>query len=571
MIETLAQTDLGNLPHIVMVCYLIMLLTLGVIGYLKSKNTEEDYYLAGRKQGFIVSALTIMATFFSSWAMLGAPGMVYRDGVAFILFALNVPFSGSIVYLIGSRISRLGRAKGYVTPADLVTDYYGDSAFLRILVALVGFLYVLPYVVIQIRAGGHLAQQIFPDIKPMNIVGIEFNIFQMGSSVLAVITMLYIIVGGMRSVAWTDVIQGGLLLAGMLIAGLATVVALGGIGDYFNRVSTELPKHALSVPGTSGTWTPWKMMTICMFASLGSMIQPAQWMRYYAARSVNALRRSALIFAVVLTGCFLFGVMLVGLGGRVLYPPTEKVVTQQTIGDTHDSVELKSKIEVTPHEKVKRNDQILVTVLNDHAPKMLGDTLAPILISIILVAILAASMSTADSNLHALSGVLTRDVYDRFIRRDASQSERTWVGRILIVVVTLLAVWLVRVGDQNPEFKPLKMIVEMGLLAIAFSTQLLPATIDILFVRRASRIGIICGILAGLAVVLMFTPVLSMMAGGTPGGDKLLGHVGDLKKLLDVGFCGLVVNTAVCIIISLFTRKPDTERKQEFENIMRRM
>ncbi|MCP4847272.1 MAG: hypothetical protein GY899_04910, partial [Verrucomicrobiaceae bacterium] len=77
----LASTDLGRAPHVVLVCYLLILLGLGILGYLRGKATEEDYYLAGRGQGLLVTSLTIMATFFSGVALLGFPGMVYEHGV----------------------------------------------------------------------------------------------------------------------------------------------------------------------------------------------------------------------------------------------------------------------------------------------------------------------------------------------------------------------------------------------------------------------------------------------------------------------------------------------------------
>ena len=152
----IAQTseNLGYLPFVMLGAYLSMLIGIGVYGYIKSKSTEEDYYLAGRRQGFLVTVLTIMAAFFSSSAMLGGPGAIYKDGVAFLLFALNLPVGGCAIYLLGSRIGRVGRAKGYVTPGDMLSDYYDGSVAVRILVALLGFLYVVPYVVIQIRAGG---------------------------------------------------------------------------------------------------------------------------------------------------------------------------------------------------------------------------------------------------------------------------------------------------------------------------------------------------------------------------------------------------------------------------------
>ena len=107
-----AGPSLGWAPTVVMCGYVALLLGLGVYGYLKGKPTEDDYYLAGRGQSFPVTALTIMATFFSSAALLGIPGAIYKDGIAFFFFALNLPISGAAVYLLGSRITRIGRVKG---------------------------------------------------------------------------------------------------------------------------------------------------------------------------------------------------------------------------------------------------------------------------------------------------------------------------------------------------------------------------------------------------------------------------------------------------------------------------
>ena len=104
--------DLGWLPHFCLAGYLLFLLGIGIWGVLKSRSGEEDYYLAGRGQGWLVSSLTIMATFFSSAAMLGAPGAVYKEGVVFALFALNVPLSGAAIYVLGNRIRKLGHTHG---------------------------------------------------------------------------------------------------------------------------------------------------------------------------------------------------------------------------------------------------------------------------------------------------------------------------------------------------------------------------------------------------------------------------------------------------------------------------
>jgi len=543
-----AVADMGMIPHVVLALYMCMLLAFGIAGYLKSKTSEEDYYLAGRGQGVLVTTLTIMATFFSSAALLGVPGLVYRDGVGFLFFVLNLPLSGACIYILGSRVWRLGRARGYVTPADLVTDYYGGSSLLRSLVALVGFLYVIPYIIMQIKAGGYLAQRMFPDADHIVIFGSEYGMFEAGAIALSILTMLYVLIGGMRSVAWTDVVQGILLLSGMMIAGLATVMAMGGPTSFFAQLTT-LPSEALSVPGPSGAWSPWKLLTICLFASTSTMVQPGQWMRYYAAKSARTLKRSAVIFAVALPSCFIFGVMLVGLGARVLYPPSTESGS------------------LMPHPSIGTSsgefDQVVVAMIQEHVPLLIGGGLGAIVVSIILVAIMAASMSTADSNLHALSAVLTRDVYDRFIRPKASESERTWFGRGVIIVATLIALWFVSIGDKNPDFKPLALIAQLMFVAMAFSCQLLPLAIDALFVRRGTQTGAICGIASGILVVFLFTPLTSILLNDTLAAG-VQGLTGTLSKLFDIGFCGAVVNTIVFVLVSRFTQSPPKAHREAF-------
>ena len=525
-------TGLGSVPYVVLGRYLCVLLFFGIQGFRRRQGeSTEDYYLAGRAQGWVVSSLTIMATFFSSFALLGAPGMVYRDGVVFALFSLNVPVAGVAIYLLGARIRRIGREKGYLTPADMIADHYGSPVGLRLLVARVGLLYAVPYIVIQIQAGGILSQQLFPG----------HNAFEIGACLLAAITMVYVAVGGMRSVAWTDVIQGGLLVAGMLLAGIAAVAVLGGPGPFFAAVAA-LPPKSLSAPGTTGRWTPELLFTASLFASLGSMIQPAQWMRFYAARSSDVLRRSALIFAAVLTLCFFFGVMLVGLGGQVLYPLLDAAGDYRTTAAGA----------VLPHPDVGSTpgefDQILVVVLKNHLPELLGPA-GVILATLVLVAIMAAAMSTADSNLHALSALITHDVYDQFLRPEASPRERTWVGRGLIAIVTVLALILVIVARRS-DSNPLGMIVILGLLAIAFSTQLLPMTVDMLYLRLGTRPGAIAGLVTGLATVFLLSPFWSMVAGGA-----FSGIFGSMKKMIAIGTWGLLSNATVFVVVSWTGRR----------------
>ncbi|MEC9054988.1 MAG: sodium:solute symporter family protein [Verrucomicrobiota bacterium] len=552
MLEFLATTktppSLGAWPYIVLTFYLVGLLGLGVISLLRSRradNAETDYYLAGRGQGVVVTSLTIMATYFSSFAILTFPGWMYEGGIAPMLYALNLPVAAAAIYLLGNRIRRIGRKRGYITPTDMVTDYYGDSSVVRGLVALTGALYVIPYVIMQIKGGGLLADGLFREIEHINLLGWRITMEDAGVAALSLVTMVYVIIGGMRSVAWTDVMQGIILLSAMVLSGVAVMYALEGPSGFFSRVSSELGGDLLTVPepGDANPHNTWKLMTFCAFASLASIIQPAQWMRFYAARDSATLRRSAIAFSTILPICFIFGVFLVGLGGRVLYEP-------QIIEGT---------MLLTDGSKV---DQVLIHVIQDYFPEMFG-AVGIVLVALILVAVMAASMSTADSNLHALSAIATRDLYQP-LKKNSSGRERTWIGRLVIVLATIIAATITFMGKDQKGL--LDTITAFFFLAMAFSAQLLPITIDILFLRRGSRTGAIAGLAAGLLTVCLFPPLGKMILGET---SSLLKGTSNLKALFDVGMCGIIVNALVFTIVSRFSPTPDQNHREAFARDLR--
>ena len=481
---------MGYTPHVILGLYLLGLLVLGLVSHLKSRravHAEEDYYLSSRGQGVLTTSLTIMATYFSGFAILTFPGWVYSSGIAPMLYALNLPVAAMAIYILGNRIRRIGAKRGYITPADMVADYYGDSKLMRGLIALVGALYVIPYVVMQVKAGGILAQGLFRDVEAISLLGIQLSIENAGVGALSLITMTYVIIGGMRSVAWTDVLQGLLLLTAMLLSGVAIMHALGGPTGYFEAVG-ELDGPLLTMPEAPERFNTWHAMTFCGFASLASIVQPAQWMRFYAARDSATLRRSSIAFATILPACFIFGVFLVGLGGRALYP---------TLADGSLPAGL------------TKPDDIVILVIQDHFPAMFG-ALGFVLVALILVAVMAASMSTADSNLHALSAVAVRDVYQH-VRPTAQVRERAWFGRGVIVLATIAAAGITYAGEGS---NLLNTITAFFFLAMAFSAQLLPVTIDLLFLRRGSKLGAVAGLTAGVLTVCLFPPIGTLLLGG---------------------------------------------------------
>ena len=123
-----------------------------------------------------------------------------------------------------------------------------------------------------------------------------------------------------------------------------------------------------------------------------------------------------------------------------------------------------------------------------------------------------------------------------------------WVGRGVIAAATVLSLGMVFVSRSSESFDPIGMIMPMSILAIAFSSQLLPVTIDVLFLKRGSRQGAIAGIIAGMLVVLMFSPIPAILTGSDSAVVSLFAR---LKQLADIGFCGVVVNVTVFVLVSI--------------------
>ncbi|MCH8208242.1 MAG: hypothetical protein IIA62_04180 [Nitrospinae bacterium] len=299
--------------------YVLSLLGIGAYAYSKRRAPPlSDFYLGGRNMGVVVLFLTFYATQYSGNTLFGFSGAAYREGFRFIVC---VHFMTAIVIaylLFAPRLYRISRDQNFITPGDFIYYRFGSHA-LRIIVTLLMIYALCNFTLAQMKTLGIAFEGMSQGRIPLwaGVIG------------LAVIMLIYESLGGMRSVAWTDVVQGILLVGGMLLGGFCVVAVLGGPIEFFKRVA-ELPPKSLSAPGTVGHWTPEMLFTASTFASLGSMIQPAQWMRFYAAKSGDVLRKSALIFAAVLTSCFFFGVMLVGLGGQVLYPIVDETGAYRT-------------------------------------------------------------------------------------------------------------------------------------------------------------------------------------------------------------------------------------------------
>jgi hypothetical protein len=250
----------------------------------------------------------------------------------------------------------------------------------------------------------------------------------------------------------------------------------------------------------------------------------------------------------------------------------DELQRQSSSADSRPAVLPNPRVDADPNPP--DYDSILVVVLHDKLPALLHG-FGAVFASLVIVAIMAASMSTADSNLHALSAVLTRDVYDQYLRPQASERERVWVGRGLILAATVLSLAAVILG-RDPEFSSryevMTMIASLGFMAIDFSAQVLPITIDMLFLNRGTGKGAAAGLAAGLFTAFLFGPLFKMLAGSTDVvllGDCLAwvnAIKGDL--LVHGSVWGLAVNVPVFVLVSLVTRGPSEQKLRQYRELL---
>jgi SSS family solute:Na+ symporter len=441
--------------------YLLATIVLGVVANQRMSVDMEDFLLYGRKAGFVVLYLTVVATFHSAFAFLGSGGFFYTHGIGFWAAGTWTVLVGAITYVLGPRIWAVGKAFGYITPADMLADFY-ESEGVRVAVAIVSVVFTILYIQVQAQGLGYI----------INVASGDRISFELGTLILLVVAAAYLMAGGLRAVYWTDVIQGVWMYLAVWIGAMYLAYELfGGPMELWQQVRAQRP-DLLSLPGPRGFFSPgmWIGMTITL--SFGIVFQPHMMIRYYTAVDAKTLRILGATTPIYLMTLYI-PAALVGLGGAVAMPGLE-------VPDT-----------------------IFPELLFAHAP--------PILTGVILAGATAAAMSTLDSILHANMTVLTRDVYQRYIAPERSQQHYVAVGR-LIVLGLLVVGYLLSVRTFD-------FLVVLVTLSGSGALQLMPAIAGVCFPARRcfTRAGILAGLAAGM-VTLYVTLVVAPHPLGMHGG-----------------------------------------------------
>ena len=427
---------------------------IGLFFFFRSKEGgEKDYFLGGRQMGPWVSALSAGASDMSAWVLMGLPASIYAMGLgqAWIAIGLGIGYALSWL-LMAPRLRRYSIAANdsITIPQYLTNRFLTKNRALQIICAVIFLVAYTVYAASSIKACGTLFNQ---------VMGIDSTV---AMYIAAAIIISYTFLGGFSAVCWTDFFQGMLMLGALLIAPIFAVSMLN-LGD--NSALQELG---------SGYWNPlindagavaWKDILSGLGWGLGYFGMPHIIIRFMSLRSDKDLKKSAKIGITWTTLILIFSVAA-GVIGRLYMG-----------GDLADS------------------STVFIQMVRKIFPGIIS--------GLLLSAILAASMSTADSQLLASASAFASDVYKPVIRKDkASDKEMLWAGRIVVLVIAVVALFIA----ANPNSGTIMGLVEnaWGVFGAAFG----PVILLSLFWRRLNFSGAVAGILGGAVVDILWLVLL---------------------------------------------------------------
>src|SRR6266571_3953541 len=309
------------------ILYWIYCIYWGVRGAMVAK-TASGYMVGGRAIPMWIFILAATATSFSGWTFIGHPGLIWRDGLSYAFasfYVLTIPITGT---WFAKRQWLLGKRYGFITPGDMYAYYYGTE-WMRWLVVIVAILYSSFYSAVQLIASGAL----FHEVTGVPVVT--------GSVLLAAIVVFYVAAGGLRSIAWVDMLQCVWLVLGIIVLGMFVLHSVGGWDSLAPKIAALDPKY-LTIPGgpgakpgtsgiiqfTSGTtiWTGMMILTY-MFSLMGIQASPAFTMWSFSNKNPRPFPWQQAIASTFFVGFALFlFTALQGLGGRVVMDEISKAL-----------------------------------------------------------------------------------------------------------------------------------------------------------------------------------------------------------------------------------------------------
>jgi Na+/proline symporter len=513
----------------------------------KMSKTASDYFIAGRQIPIWVFVLAATATSFSGWTFMGHPGLLYRDGFQYAyasFYAITIPFTG-VIFLKRQWI--LGKRFGYVTPGEMFSDYFKSDA-VRILTVTIALFFSIPYLGVQLRASGFLF-----NVLTDGMLGVEAGMW-----LLSLVVFVYVASGGLRAVAYVDTVQAVLLAGGIVTIGFIALDAAGGwsalnqgiakltspevvpaLGEAIDKKRTlDGFSHYIAVPGViqfvkvgpkavGGAWTGVMILTYA-FALMGIQSSPAFSMWSFSNKNPRPFApQQVWASSLGIGGILIFFTAIQGFAGHIIGGDPRMLQA----GYGNDVLNLGKDLMAMPGKQ----GMIVPALIN-----LMANT-APWLVGLLAVCALAAMQSTGAAYMSTAGGMLTRDLYKRYIKPDASHSTQKLFGRIGVGIIVGSAL-LVATTSKDA-------LVLLGGLAVAYGFQMWPALIGICYWPWLTRRGIVLGLIAGIIAVTLTETIGTKWFGITAWGRWPL-------TMHSAGW-GIVFNLGIAVIVSAFTQSKE--------------
>lgn len=504
---------MNGVTLITFITYLIGMLVIGLIMYRRTHDLS-DYVLGGRRLGPGVAALSAGASDMSGWLLLGLPGAVYASGFGEVWMAIGLAIGAYLNWQFVAKRLRVYTevSNDSITVPDFLGNRFKDkSHLLRIISALVILLFFTFYTSSGMVAGAKLFEASF---------GLSY---QTALWVGTIVVVSYTLLGGFLAVSWTDFVQGILMFLALIVVPIVALYNIGGWNEAVQAVGQINPDHLSMLKGVG------VMAIISSLAwGLGYFGQPHIIVRFMALRSVKDVPKARFIgTAWMILG--LYGAIFTGFIG-LAFISTQDVAVLGTFGIdvvTENGVQMLAD----PEKIFIAFSQILFN---------------PFVSGILLAAILAAIMSTIDSQLLVSSSAVAEDFYKAIFRKKATDKELVRVGRIATLIIAVIAAIIA----MNPESTVLELV---SYAWAGFGASFGPIILLSLFWRRITRNGALAGIIVGAVTVIIW-------------GGYLSGGIFDLYEIVP----GFLFNLIVTVIVSL-NGKQSPEIEAEFNETLARL
>lgn len=478
-----------NIPTLIaIIVYLVGMLLIGVLAARMTKDLS-DYVLGGRGLGPGVAALSAGASDMSGWLMLGLPGAVYLGGMGEIWLPIGLAVGAYLNWQFVAKPLRVYTevANDSITvPGYFENRFHDTSKILRVVSAIVTLIFFTFYTSSSLVGGAILLENSF---------GMDYTLaLWVGAAVI----LSYTLFGGFLAASWTDFIQGILMFLALIIIPIVAVQELGGWNETLNQISAIDPTHLDVASGATFVGV------VSLLAwGLGYFGQPHILVRFMGLKSTNDVPKARLIGMTWMV-LSLFGALFVGFAG-IAYFADAPLANSETVFIIFSQV-----------------------LFN------------PWVAGFLLAAILSAIMSTVDSQLLVSSSALAQDFYKSIFRRNASKKEEMIVGRIAVLGIAIIAIFL----GYNPESKVLELV---SYAWAGFGAAFGPVIILSLFWKRMTRNGALAGIIVGAVTVIVWA--------------QLTGGLFDLYELAP----GFLFAALAIIVVSLLDKAPSAEVQEQYD------